>query len=182
MADLPLRAFREDRIRVPLPGGKGKWSEWKKAMVPHETVDETGAELTEERGRNQKGYMWSDIDDELCEVGRLCGIYEFQVKGNPEEGQLKSAVVYVGSTCPRKKDDGVCLRLKSRIIGYCKYGNHKKGLINDALRRGYELWVRYKQAGSAEEAQEWENDLLNKYDYAWNKRGNGGNDGIRYIL
>ena len=68
MADLPLR---EDRIRVPLPGGKGKWSEWKKAMVPYETVDKTGTELTEERGPNQDGYMWSNIDDKLCKVGRL---------------------------------------------------------------------------------------------------------------
>lgn len=178
MADLPLR---EDRIRVPLPGGKGKWSEWKKAMVPNETVDErTGAELTEERGPNQDGYMWSNIDDKLCKVGRLCGIYEFQAKGNPEEGQLESAVVYVGSTCPREEDNRlVCHRLKSRIIRYCRYGNHKDVLINDALSRGYELWVRYKEAGSAVEAQEWENDLLNRYDYAWNVRNNGT---IRVIL
>ena len=91
-------------------------------------------------------------------------------------------MVYVGSTCPRKKDDGVCLRLKSRIIGYCKYGNHKDILINDALSRGYELWVRYKEAGSVKEAQEWENDLLGKYDYAWNQRCNGGKHGIRDIL
>ena len=146
MADLPLR---EDRIRVPLPGGKGKWSEWKKAMVPYKT----GTELTEERGPNQDGYMLSNIDDKLCKVGRLCGIYEFQAKGT-KKGQLESAVVYVGSTCPRKKDDGVCLRLKSRIIGYCKYGNHKDILINGALSRGYELWVRYKEAGSVKEAQE----------------------------
>ena len=178
MADLPLR---EDRIRVSSPGGKGKWSEWKKAMVPYERVDKTGTELTEERGPNQDGYMWSNIDDKLCKVGRLCGIYEFQAKGT-KKGQLESAVVYVGSTCPRKKDDGVCLRLKSRIIGYCKYGNHKEILINDALSRGYELWVRYKEAGSVKEAQEWENDLLGKYDYAWNQRCNGGKHGIREIL
>ena len=62
---------------------------------------------------------------------------------------------------------------------YCKYGNHKAGVINDALSRGYELWVRYKQARSAEEAQAWENDLLNRYDYAWNVRNNGT---IRVIL
>ena len=68
MADLPLR---EDRIRVPLPGGKDKWSEWKKAMVPYETVDKTGTELTEERGPNLDGYMWSNTDDKLCKVGRL---------------------------------------------------------------------------------------------------------------
>lgn len=91
-------------------------------------------------------------------------------------------MVYVGSTCPRKKDGGVCLRLKSRIIRYCRYGNHREVLINDALSQGYELWVRYKEAGSAEEAQEWENNLLDKYDYAWNERRNGGKKGKRDIL
>ena len=62
MADLPLR---EDRIRVPLPGRKGKWSEWKKAMVPYKTVDKTGTELTEERGPNQDGYTTGECSG-LC--------------------------------------------------------------------------------------------------------------------
>ena len=149
-------------------------------MLPYETVDErTDTLLTEERGPDQDGYMWSDIDNELCEVGRLCGIYEFQARGT-KNGQLESAVVYFGSTCPREADDGKCLKLKSRIIRYCRYGNHKAHLINDALRRGYELWVRYnKTGGSAKKAKEWESDLLNKYDYAWNERSNGS---IRDIL
>ena len=154
---------------------QGRWSQWKRAMVP------TSSRFTENRGPGQPGYMWSNIRNVLDEVAGLCGIYEFQVRGTRPR-QLQSAVVYVGSTCSRQADGGQCRRLNSRIIKYCRYGNHKVVLINDALSRGYELWVRYKQARTAEEAQDWENALLAAYDYAWNKRCNGGNNGIRYIL
>ena len=127
---------------------------------------------TENRGPGQPGYMWSNIRNVLDEVAGLCGIYEFQARGTLP-GQLQSAIVYVGSTCPRGADRGRCRRLNSRIINYCRHGNHKEDLINDALRRKYELWVRYKQARSAEEAQAWENALLAAYDYSWNVRNNG---------
>ena len=125
---------------------------------------------TEDRGPGQPGYMWSNIRNVLDEVAGLCGIYEFQFRGTLP-GQ--SAIVYVGSTCPRGADRGLCRKLNSRIINYCRHGNHKEDLINDALRREYELWVRYKQARSAEEAQAWENKLLAAYDYEWNVRNNG---------
>jgi len=85
-------------------------------------------------------------------------------------------VVYVGSTCTR---NGRCERLKSRIVGYCKHGNHKAGLIKDELREGYELWVRVKQASGEEDAKAQENALLAMYDYAWNIRNNNS---IRYVL
>ena len=127
---------------------------------------------TENRGRGQEGFMWSNIRNDLDGVGMLCGIYEFQVRGTLPHHRLQSAVVYVGSTCPRGADGGACRLLKNRIINYCKHGNHKADLINDALRKGYELWVRYKQAGSTEVAQRWENALLAEYDYAWNVRNN----------
>ena len=42
--------------------------------------------------------------------------------------------------------------------------------------------VRYKKAKDEDDAKKQENELLNKYDYAWNKRCNGGNNGIRDIL
>ena len=128
--------------------------------------------FTENRGPGQPGYMWSNIRNVLNEVAGLCGIYEFQVRGTLP-GQLQGAIVYVGSTCPRGADGGLCRKLNSRIINYCRQGNHKAFQINGALRRGYELWVRYKQARSAEEAQAWENALLAAYDYAWNVRNNG---------
>ena len=56
-------------------------------------------------------------------------------------------------------------------------------MINDALQRGYELWFRVKTSGPKNPnhkllAQEMENELLEKYDYAWNVRNNA----IRDIL
>ena len=133
---------------------------------------------TKNRGPGQPGYMWSNIKNELDEVARFCGIYELQARGTLPHN-LQSAVVYVGSTCPRQADDGVCHMLKNRINNYCRHGNHKADLINYALSSGYELWVRYKQAGSPEEAQAWENALLAMYDYPWNVRNNGS---VRAVL
>ena len=155
------KPFRENNDLVRLPG-QGSWSQWKRAMVP------TSSGFTENRGPGQVGYMWSNIRNELNGGEGFCGIYEFQVRGGTQ-----SAVVYVGSTCPRQADGGQCRRLKNRIINYCRHGNHKADLINYALSSGYELWVRYKQAGSLEEAQAWENALLAMYDYSWNVRNNG---------
>ena len=82
----------------------------------------------------------------------------------------KIDVVYVGSTCTRH---GICKKLRSRILGYCNHGSHKKHQINQALGRGYTLEVRYKKAKNENDAKKQENDLLDKYDYAWNKRRNG---------
>lgn len=132
-------------------------------MVPKNAT--SSKTFLKNRGPAQEGFMWSNIDDDLCEVGRLCGIYEWKAT-RPDQ---PDRVVYVGSTCTR--NDG-CERLKSRIIRYCKYGNHKKELISDALSNGYELWVRYKQAEGEECAKKMENELLAKYDYAWNTREN----------
>lgn len=139
-------------------------------MVPDNT--DSSERFLSKRGPNQRGFMWSNIENALADVGRLCGIYEWKATraGQPDR------VVYVGSTCTRNEE---CQRLKSRIIRYCKYGNHKKDHINHALRNGYELYVRYKEASNEDEAKEMENELLYRYDYAWNERRN---DVIRYIL
>ena len=65
-------------------------------------------------------------------------------------------------------------------------GSHKPAIINTALQRGYELWVRVKTSGntsdrSKEDAENMENELLETYDYAWNLRNNGKTR-IRQIL
>lgn len=44
------------------------------------------------------------------------------------------------------------------------------------------MLVRVKDAKSEKDAQDQENALLDKYDYAWNKRRNGGVAGMRDIL
>ena len=59
---------------------------------------------------------------------------------------------------------------------------HKGTLINDALARGYELWVRVKIAESDEPrkyAEEMQNELLAQYNYAWNIRNNAIRDLLR---
>ena len=138
-------------------------------MVP---PDSTGRNL-KPRGPGQVGYRTSSIKTALRNLAELCGIYEWKAKGTRRN--QPNYVVYVGSTCVRRNPQ----KLGSRIIRYCKYGNHEKDLINEALERGYELWVRVKPALSEKDAQSMENALLRKYDYAWNKRRNGGRDGLR---
>ena len=136
-------------------------------MVPFR--NENNRKHLEVRGQGQEGYI--NLAVALGDVGNNCGIYEWRATRNDQPNR----VVYVGSTCPR---GGLCPRLKKRIIGYCTNGNHKNHLITDALRKGYELWVRYKLAKNVENARGLENELLEKYDYAWNKRSNGVIRGI----
>lgn len=144
------------------------WTDCYLAMVP---VTDSIRRNLEPRGPLQPGKMLSNIR-EAAGVVNLCGIYEWRAT-RPDQ---PNRVVYVGSTCTR---NGICNRLRSRIVGYCKHGNHKEVLINDALMRGYELWVRVKQASGEEDAKAQENTLLAMYDYAWNIRNNNS---IRYVL
>ena len=148
------------------PPQSQNWSGWKKAMVPAKD-----SENTVSRQQNQEGFIWEKIqsDSNLLE---LCGIYEWRAirQGQPNR------VIYVGSTCTRR---GICEKLRSRILGYFNHGNQKEHLINQALRRGYTLEVRYKKTENENDAKKQENDLLKKYNYAWNKRCNGS---IRDIL
>ena len=142
------------------------WSGWKTAMVP--LYNGTN---TENRHQNQVGFIWKYIlnDPNLTE---LCGIYEWRAIRHDQPNR----VVYVGSTCTRC---GHYEPLQSRILGYCRHGNHKRALINDALTKGYTLEVRYKEAWNEPQARKLENELLAMYDYAWNVRNNGN---IRAVL
>ena len=55
----------------------------------------------------------------------------------------------------------------------------QKYLINDALNKGYEIWVRFKFTGDTTKVAETrENSHLDEYDYALNERRNG----VRHIL
>lgn len=128
---------------------------------------------TASRGQNQEGFIWTNILS-LGNLPKLCGIYEWRAIRQDQPNR----VVYVGSTCTRC---GNCELLQSRILGYCSHGNHKKDLINDALRKGYTLEVRYKQAENELQARTLENELLDMYDYAWNERRNGGKTGLRQL-
>lgn len=149
------------------------WSEWILAIVPE--ANDNNRRGLQKRQRGQPGYKTSRVETYLGEIGEVCGIYEWRASRLPRHGQAIHKVVYVGSTCPRQ---GNFPRLRSRILDYCIHGNHKKELINDALNRGYELSVRYKEAANVEEATGLENELLKKYNYAWNIRNNA----IREVL
>ena len=145
-----------------------RWSNWVKAMVPPNT---TGRNL-EPRGQNQVGFISLGIRDAFPNEAPRCGIYEWQAR---KQGQ-PNMVVYVGSTC-RDRDS-----LRRRIREYCNNGSHNEDLINEALRRGYELWVRVKSSGGRvprQNAINMENVLLARYDYAWNRINN---EVIRDIL
>jgi len=161
-----VKPRRESRL---LPG-RG-WSKWRRAMVPPYTL---GNNL-KRRGPNQVGFICSSIRTAFPDQARNCGIYEWLARGTLP-GQPKNRVVYVGSTCTVKPG-----ALRGRILEYCRNGSHKEDLINDALIRGYELWVRVKSTRYPRKlnAERMENKLLATYSYAWNKRNNGN---IRYIL
>ena len=147
-----------------------------KAIVPDRLV----GEHYEPRGDGQEGVMRKNIRKDLPNEMKKCGIYEWQARGT-FEGQPDEVVVYLGSTCRVKPG-----ALRDRILEYCTDGSHKSAIINDALRRGYELWVRVKTSGrssvrSRNTAENMENELLQRYDYAWNFRNNGKRR-IRQIL
>ena len=103
-------------------------------------------------------------------MDKHCGIYEWRAKGTKRN--QPNRVVYAGSTCTQRSRYGA--KLGSRIRGYLTHGNHIAKLMDNALEQGYELQVRSKKAKNQEDARRQERELLKKYNYAWNKRGNGG--------
>lgn len=160
-----MAKVRRKRETSRLKGLEAKgWKHWVKAIVPRK------ARRTEPRGDSQVGFMCTNIRSAI--PARQCGIYEWRAKG--KSARQPNYIVYVGSTCRGKPG-----ALRRRIIEYCTDGSHKKDLMNEALRKGYELWVRVKTSRGTDNAQELENELLKKYDYAWNVRNNGK---IRHIL
>ena len=164
---------RQSREQSHLP--RAGWSDWVLAMIPWTPGSVLPVDC-EARGRNQAGLIYSSIKNAFPSKAGHCGIYEWRAKGTL--ARQPNHVVYVGSTCRAKPG-----ALRGRILEYCTNGSHKEDLINDALLRGYELWVRVKTVEgkypSREKAQDMENALLTKYDYAWNTRINGQ---IRNIL
>ena len=167
-------ATSQRKLRERVFGGHrltAGWSYWQKALVP---LDDD----LEHRGNpKQVGLMCSSIKYAFLDEVDCCGIYEWKAVGTSFRGQ-PDHVVYIGSTC-RSKPGG----LKRRILEYCTNGSHNEELINEALNKGYELWVRIKVVSEwpprKEDAEEMENDLLDRYDDAWNVRNNGR---IRDIL
>lgn len=171
-------AARGRQYREIVPEGSrlltAGWSHWEQAMVPLDRgLDHRG-------NPDQEGLMCSSIKTAFPIEAKCCGIYEWAAVGT-FLGQPDHVVVYVGSTCRDKPG-----ALRRRILEYCNNGSHNKDLINEALERGYEFWVRVKivtgchpYKEDAEVAEDMENKLLDRYDYAWNVRRNGR---VRNIL
>lgn len=158
-----------DREISRLQGSQAQnWTNWVKAMVPPNTK---GNNL-EARGQGQVGSICTNIRSAFPDKARNCGIYERRAKVTLD--YQPNYIVYVGSTCRDKPG-----ALRRRINEYCTDGSHKAKLMNEALTKRYELWVRVKTSEGRDNAEHMENKLLEKYDYAWNKRRNVE---IRHIL
>jgi len=98
--------------------------------------------------------------------GQGAAVYEFQLR---EHGK-NNLTVYVGSTYRSRGDTSP----RQRIQQYLQNGAHKVELIEDALDKGMEIWVRIMKTSGMDQANEVENQLLDKYEYPWNARRNWG--------
>jgi len=106
-----------DRLRENshLQGEQSRgWSAWMRAMVP----PDSNRRNLEPRGPSHDRYMSTSIETALGDLAELCGIYEWKAKETLPD-QPNNVVLYVGSTCVRRKPQ----KLRSRIIRYCKYGD-----------------------------------------------------------
>jgi hypothetical protein len=148
--------YRENVETIETPPGIGNWSNWHEVMVP-------GKDLEGYKNRNLDHEGSYNLREDYPAKG-VCGIYEWKVE---REGDEK--VVYVGSSCNQGQS------MKGRIVEYCQDGSHDpaRGLINDALRKGYKLHLRYKKYNGVVQSGQAEIFLLKKYNYAWNERKNG---------
>ena len=175
------------------------WSPWFPAMVPHPPKALTRNYKPRDSGAD--GYYSSMLLDEANEDNPLvgCGVYELMV-----ETLYQRYPVYIGSTCRRRRgpthgkcpncdktESHICsdTSLCERVGEYLVHGSHKRELINAVIQHKCTVYVRAKRfrspksdEKSRKDAQDFENSLLSKYDYAWNKREpNGSTKRLRDI-
>jgi hypothetical protein len=144
------------------------WSDWVKAIVPL-AAQQPGFYIQRPNGlRRESQEILSNVPGLHYEAAYGCGIFEWSARKIESRNETK-VVVYIGSTCQAYPGSS----LRDRITEYCTNGSNKADLMNDALTRGYELWVRVKGTENRETAEDLENELLDRYDYAWNVRRNG---------
>ncbi|CAB4045016.1 Hypothetical predicted protein [Paramuricea clavata] len=155
-----------------LEGEEGmNWSGWKEALrpsLPDNTIPDGYRIRSSVNNEQQPGLICTKEVENFLDQYRYqykCGIYEWGAKSrNDLKGNMK--VVYIGCSCSSKGR-----KLKGRIMDYCTSGSHKRQDINYALQQGYTLYVRVKETVNTTQAAEAaENELLQKYNYAWNRR------------
>lgn len=124
--------------------------------------------------RQESKDILSNVPGLCYDVGSGYGIYEWQAKKVENSNETK-IVVYIGSTSKAYPESS----LRDRVIELYTNGSHKADLINYTLITGNELWFRVKRAQDRQTAEDKDNDLLDRYDYAWNVKRNGD---LRRIL
>ena len=168
------------------------WSPWYPAILPHPPKKATRD--YKPRNEGSEGYYSVFLLNETSENNPLvgCGVYEFMV-----ETFRQRYAVYIGSTCRRRrsKEHGLCpncgkieshvcsdASLCERVGEYLLHGSHKRDLINAAVQQKCTVYIRARRFRSSvsdeisrKESQAFEDSLLGKYNYAWNRRepGNG---------
>ena len=141
-------------------------------MVP-EDIGAEDEELYSPRTARQHYYnkkTRQQLETQCRDDGDCAGVYELKVKGNGED-----RVVYIGST---HRETG--RSLYDRISEYMLDGSHIGEIIQRALDRGFEVhvrWLKIKRDLFPEEdlgelAEDVENEYLEEFNYAWNKRSN----------
>lgn len=70
--------------------------------------------------------------------------------------------VYIGETC----------NLFARATAYGRSGSHLNEIIHSHLKGGYELYIRYILFKTKEYAKEFQDIMLDEYDYDWNIQRN----------
>ena len=165
---------REHAAETASPLLRHGWSDWMKAMVPQAAQQPQFSTQRPNGWRRESREILSNAPGLYYDVGSGYGIYEWQAK-KVENWIETKIVVYIGSTSEAHPESS----LRDRVKEYCTNGSHKAGLINDTLKKGYELWFRVKSAPDRDTAENLENELLDRYDYAWNVRRNGA---LRRIL
>ena len=168
MNPTPNQRFpREHAAEAASPLLRHGWSDWVKAMVPQAALQPQFSTQRPNRWKQESEEILANAPGLYYDVGSGYGIYEWQAR-KAESWKETKIVVYIGSTSNARLES-----LRDRVQEYCRNGSHKADLINDALTNGYELWFRVKSAPDRQTAEDLENELLDRYDYAWNVRRNG---------
>ncbi|CAB4010013.1 Hypothetical predicted protein [Paramuricea clavata] len=148
MANLPHRELIPDGTF--LANGNNYWSKWFTEMKPGNHGDTAWTKRREQHVGLRRISVKHVADN--------CGIFEWKIKCEAQE-----KIIFIGSTSS----------LRNRIREYSYDGSHKGDLINEALGRGYTMCVRFKTFLYIGESQQAVNELLGKYNYAWNVTNNG---------
>lgn len=64
----------------------------------------------------------------------------------------------------------------ARATSYGRDGSHLNEIIHDHLKRGYDLYIRYIPFRTKKYAKEFQDYMLDEYDYDWNIQRNCDSD------